>query len=248
MKYDFVILIFFAFGVLSGFSQSEVYADTYTFVADQYPPYEYSTGGITQGLDYEILMEVAKHINMKIEVLFKPWARCVLEAKQGVVDGIFSIGKTPEREAFLLFPDTASSKGRYRLFANDKFKGDITRLSGTDGIVVGVWRGDSAGAEFDNYQKSKKSESTDGEMLFRKLSNYRHPLAMADELVSYYIMEKLGVTNVRPLTYIATEKDYYFGISKKSPRASILHKRISAALRDLEKLGKLDSIRQKYLN
>ncbi len=78
-------------------------------IADQTPPVRlvavatfpmaYPVDGAATGLQVDLIREIFGRIGRPVTIDFLPWARCIEEAKNGEVDGIFTIFKTPERES-----------------------------------------------------------------------------------------------------------------------------------------------------
>jgi polar amino acid transport system substrate-binding protein len=72
------------------------------------PPYMIGAGGendAMSGIDVEIIQEIARRLQYKIEFIKCPWARCLDLMKNGEVDLLSSVYKKPEREVFMLYFD-----------------------------------------------------------------------------------------------------------------------------------------------
>src|ERR1035437_9573544 len=83
----------------------------------EYPPYITQVGDSARGLTVDIVNEVFSRINQNIKIEFYPWARSVMMLEDGKVDGLFTIKKTKEREATMLFPKEPLVSQDYVFFA-----------------------------------------------------------------------------------------------------------------------------------
>ena len=92
---SFLILLFPVFS----------YGQTFNIVGDDdYPPFTYSDkNDQVSGIDIELFQEVAKRLDVEINIRLVPWKRLLKMTKQGDVVGSFALFKTPERESFSLF-------------------------------------------------------------------------------------------------------------------------------------------------
>lgn len=70
-----------------------------TVVTEDFPPYNYQSGGDAKGLSVEVLKAVLSELQLTPEIRFLPWARAyhVATSQKNVL--IFSIARIPEREA-----------------------------------------------------------------------------------------------------------------------------------------------------
>ncbi|MEH6475966.1 MAG: transporter substrate-binding domain-containing protein [Sneathiella sp.] len=97
-----VILILMV-GMALGSARS-AFANKLTFLADTFPPYEFEgTNGEATGFDVEVIQAVFDHLNISVEIEFRPWKRVVATAKSGQVTGMFSCAYTAKREEFFEF-------------------------------------------------------------------------------------------------------------------------------------------------
>lgn len=78
-------------------------AQTLVLAAAESAPTAYIDHGKQTGLLVDVVEEVFKRAGYRVALRLMPWARCILEVKEGKIDGIFSIYLTPERQAFLSY-------------------------------------------------------------------------------------------------------------------------------------------------
>lgn len=222
-------------------------ASPYVLVTESYPPYEFQENGKAVGMDVELIELAAKKVDIKIRIDFIPWARCIEMMKKGSADGIFSLLHNKEREKFIYYPPTPLYVARSVLFARKKSSIKIEKIEDLKGKQVGVVYGNSYGEAFDKADYIKKESVADHETLMKKLIVRREELIMTTEEVGYYLSRKLGSQDVHALPLTVLKDMFYIGVSKKSPRAKILLKKLSEGLALIEKTGEAQLIRKKYL-
>lgn len=222
-------------------------AQTYLLVTEEYPPYEYLDGGKPAGMDVEMLRAAAARAGVSVEFRFVPWVRAEAMAKGGQADGIFSLFRTKEREAFLLYAATPLGSERNAVFANSGFKGEPTRLADLKGLRIGSVTGNSYGPLFDSFSDYLKDENADVETMLRKLAGNRTPLGVVNQVVGRHLIKRLGLSGLRILPIDLGEEPLFVGFAKASPKGAEAHARLSAALSELEASGELKAIRDKYL-
>ena len=118
-------------------------ADTLRFVTLSYPPYEYEDGDRVDGIVVRLLREAFSRLGHELEIEVLPWKRALLMARQGSVDGIFTVYKTEERLKFLDYTETVVMPQVVSIWAlkgsNIPFDGTMESLREVPiGVVHGV--------------------------------------------------------------------------------------------------------------
>lgn len=238
-----VILLLF---VSIGSAYEPIDEKPYILVSDTYPPYQYMEDGHIVGMDVEILEAMAKKAGITISIEFHPWKRSMAMAKNGDADGIFSIKHSKEREEIVYYPNVPLSSGVTRIFANNHFQGDITKITDLVGQRIGVASGNIYDDEFHNLKGHILDHSKGPDILMRKLAANRFLLAIENEAVAVYTVKKLKLKGIRALSYISSGDPHYIGISKNAGRAQHLLKIVSDTLLVMKQSGELEEIRNKY--
>jgi len=70
-------------------------------VAADSAPTAYFVDGQLTGILVDVIHEAFSRAGYSVTIRLEPWARCIEDAHEGRVDGIFSIFRTPERQVFL---------------------------------------------------------------------------------------------------------------------------------------------------
>lgn len=125
-------------------------AETLVLAAANTHPTAFLVDGEPSGILVDLVTEAYRRAGHSVTIKLMPWARCLEEARNGAVDGVFSSFRLPERERFLAFPKERLSAQTIAFFARDnsplRFDGDLGALSG---VKIGVILGTSYGKRFD---------------------------------------------------------------------------------------------------
>lgn len=110
----------FIFGL---FTTTALSAEVTVCIENQaYPPVINGTNTVPKDNPGDVVLvaqTAAKHLNIDLGFIRRPWARCLQMASQGKVDGILPSIKTTERSALYRFPDNDEhflSKAGYPIF------------------------------------------------------------------------------------------------------------------------------------
>ncbi len=138
-----------------------------------YPPLHWYDGKTLQGASIEIAKRVLDDLKIPYEVHYAgPFPRVLALAEHGEIDLVATLKKTPEREKFLLYPETTALVNPVAVFVaskNSKFvfkdRRDLIGLTG------GITRGNVFGEDFDVFlkQQLKIEEANTLEQNFSKL-------------------------------------------------------------------------------
>nr|WP_315464602.1 transporter substrate-binding domain-containing protein [uncultured Rhodoferax sp.] len=121
-----------------------------------YPPLHWYDGDTLQGASIEIAKRVLNDLKIDFEIRsVGPFPRVMALAERGEVDMVVTLKKTPEREAFLLYPQTAALPNPVAVFTSrDRpwVYRDKADLIGRRGAMV---RGNVFGNGLDEYINGK---------------------------------------------------------------------------------------------
>ncbi len=175
------------------------------------------------GIDVDIAKEIAKQLNLKVEFIRCPWARCLDLMKKGEADLLSSAYKKPDREEYMHYLDIpfldklpiAFYYLKGKTYTIDKYE-DIYQFQG-----IGILRGASYFEQFDKDTKAKKYEVTSQDQLFPMLLKERFEIMAGYVPTENYRIATEGYHDkVQRSKYEFAERaDVYMAISKKSPLA-----------------------------
>lgn len=230
----FLSSILIAVTVLTDHSRAD---QIVTLSGDPFPPYiEGQLGSeATGGIGYELIKELFSRID-GVDVRFPlvPWERALREVKEGSMDGIAILLKTPEREEYMVYTDVFFSSSALVWYSAKKFPSGFTwnSLKDFEGYRIGTTRGYSYGDEIDQALANSQLqviEVTSEKQAFAMLEKGRVDLVLANDAVGYALANSSSSPNEIHSSEKATGKDiYYIAISKKSPARHLIPQMNSA--------------------
>jgi len=238
---------------LTAFSVNSVHAEKLVLAAAETRPTAYMENGKPTGLLVEIVTEAFRRVGYPIEIKLMPWKRCLSEARQGTIDGVFSSFKFPEREAFLAFTDvpiiTQVEAFFVRSNSDIQFDGDLEKLKEER---IGVIRGTSYGIEIDTllddgtWEHVERTNSID-DMLsmlvsgrFDIMPSYRHVVLAAAK-------ESGLIDQIKELSPSVVEIPSYLAFSRSRDYTEIILA-FNSAMNAMKEDKTFDAITEKYLD
>lgn len=201
-----------------------------------WPPFVTTEGGKISGSDTKILQDAAQKMGYA-EVLVEdvPWKRCLKMAEDGTVDIVYPASKKPDREVYLFYPQTPLHPVSYvfvtKVGAAQNWSGkkDVSSLPQPIGIPLGYSIAEQLrkepGAKFDENAK-------DDLVNVQKLILGRVGTIIIEKMNGHALIKELKADS--KLTMIDEpyfkDKEYYITVSKKSPNAEDLMKKLDAVL------------------
>lgn len=187
---------------------------------DNLPPYVFLKNGELTGLSIDIIEELARRGDFKVEIETSPWVRVLLSVEQGLVDGAFPAYKTKKRENFCLYTGIihydelgiAVKKGKEFHYT------DIKSLFGkTVGKGRGVFVGDAFNAAVSE-GRILVSETDDMKMTnIKKLHEGRLDAVIGSPVALMHYVNELAYDNIVILPERIRERiPAYLILSKKS--------------------------------
>lgn len=245
----FLAMFFVSLLAISAIQKAK--ADTLVLAAADSKPTAYMENGKPAGLLVDIVTEAFRRAGYPVRIELKPWARCLSEARDGTVDGVFSSFKSPEREAFLNFTAVPVMTQVETLFvrANSaiQFDGDLSKLAQ---VKIGVIQSTSYGERIDGmintgtWNKVSKTISIDS--LVRMLAAERFDLAPSYRDVFLSAARKAGVADqIRELSPSVESVPSYLAFNKKKDYSRIIAA-FNKAMEEMKKDKTLDIITEQY--
>lgn len=199
-----------------------------------YPPFDFAVGGQPQGYSIDLLNLLAQRIGFKVDyVNGQTWSQLVQLHREGGLDLLHSLSRTPEREKTGLFSDSYSStKTVFVIRRNDPEIIDFAQLQGKTVVVGKGW----AQEEFlrTNYPGVKRLVVDSLEQMLEAISNGTADTAFESDKTIPYWLRKKGISDLK-LSGWAKEFDkgrpqgYHFYTGKTSPQlVSMLNKAMAS--------------------
>jgi polar amino acid transport system substrate-binding protein len=216
-----------------------------------YPPMHWYDGETLQGASIEIAKRVLSDLKIPYEVRFLgPFPRIMSLAERGEVDMIATLKKTPEREAFLLYPKTPALSNPVAVFGfrerpfNFRDRADLVGLHG------GTTRGNVFGNGVDEFIKERLvvEESSNPESNFDKLALGRIDYFITGYFTGMALLLKRGDEERFVVKEpFLTDTPNYLVLTRNGKCADKLEQ-VDARLALLKKSGVLDElIRRSFL-
>lgn len=89
---------FIILSIFTIFLNIEAYANGFTIVTENFPPFNYVENQESKGLAVDMLKAVLREMQLDIPIEFYPWARAYRMSQKNPNVLIFSLARTPERE------------------------------------------------------------------------------------------------------------------------------------------------------
>ncbi|HZX18506.1 MAG TPA: transporter substrate-binding domain-containing protein [Pseudomonas sp.] len=220
---------------------------------DNFPPFSYMENGNLTGIDIDLVYEMARRINISVQIQTYPWARVMGSVKSGEFDGAFAAFETAERQAFCLYVGVLHVEEFY-LFVRKDNAFPYTQIPDLYGKRVGIDRGVYVGEAFEravNDGRIALEEVNDMGMInIRKLNAGRIDAVIGDLGVMNYHLKLLGLEQrIVALQPIREPTPAYLVLSKASQLKNKveLQDRMRRALHDMWNDGTYHLIYNRYV-
>jgi polar amino acid transport system substrate-binding protein len=219
-----------------------------------YPPFVEVTGDKpATGMMIDTVTAVFSRMGRPMTLETYPLARALRMLEIGEADGLFTIKKTPEREAAYFFPKTHLLTQDFVFFvladSDIEFNGDLKNMTQAS---IGVVQNTSYGQVFDTAARSdtfKRLEpALSFEANFKKLLAGRMDAVVCSRIVGMTILKKLNASKQVRVTGppIETARSYIaFNRSTVTPALVAEFDRVLGAM---QKDGTMKAIEQQYAN
>ncbi|AUH51406.1 hypothetical protein CXB49_11555 [Chromobacterium sp. ATCC 53434] len=218
MNVRYALLAIFA--LIAGFSHAE--SRKLTMCYDKYPPYAMGEFGelATSGIKVKLLQEIGRQLDVLVVVRILPWKRCLSAVKDGLVDGILPLYKTPEREQFMEFSLPVMRQYNCFLYKKSAFRGrvDWADYRALKEHHLGMEIGSVVDKEMEAIFESAHpiDRAADSVTLLKMMDSGRIDLATIDSNVGKYLVGQQGVADTIGVSDVPIGKLSYaaFGFSK----------------------------------
>lgn len=227
-------------------------AEDLVLVAADSRPTAYIENGKPTGILVDVVTEAFRRSGQSVKIQLMPWARCLVEARDGKVDGIFSVFRLPEREAFLAYTNVPVITQVEVLFAHAdsdiRFDGNLAKLAHAK---IGVILGTSYGPEIDSLLKSgvwhQVTDTNSVESLVAMLSAKRIELAPSYRYVFLDAAKRASAMDkIQELTPPVQSIPSYLAFNKKRDYTKTIAE-FDKALVSMKADKSFDAIFAKYL-
>lgn len=214
------------------------------------PPLNYQDeAGQAQGFAVELLRLMAAGAGLALELQVLPWQRAVQRAEAQPASLLFSLTRTPEREAQFqwvgpiaqrrILVYKLASRGELHMSRLDELGGahiGVVRDSATDRLLLAA--GLRHGVELD----PGLDDATNLRKLLARRTEY---LTLLDWAAAWNLRQlHLPYDTLQPVMELDTSRSYWYGLRPDADPALV--QRLQAALDALRRDGRYDKLRQRY--
>ena len=244
-----IIVLLLATG--AGADQAGPVPQIVTLTSDPWPPYVLGELGqdATGGSGVKLMRAIFARLDgVGVRFPLVPWQRALQEVKQGRMDGIGILLKTPERERYMAYTDELFVSHDRVWYVQDRFPGGLNwrRLSDLTPYHIGVVRGHSYGSQVDKKLADgtlRVTEVTSAERLFVMLARGRVDLVFANESVGRALAHRHASSDdaIAAARKALSVDVYHIAFSKRSPAQRLIPaiNRIIAELREEQLIDKI---------
>ncbi len=258
MKRSYFLIVIFIFGLLG---RSAWPGNPLLFVGDDaFPPYSYEENNKLQGIDVDIIKEMAERLNLDIAIRLVPWKRLIKMTQDGQCDGSFSLFHTKNRESFALYAFSQPIHvSRFPLFFRKDKIIQFNTIEDLYGKTIGINRGFSISEAFDSAVEQGKiivnTENQVDENILLTASGIIDGFTNNYDVTKYKIKNIPRLRQYKDLIFhtkksISESRNAYVVLSKKAPnipdKTKMLH-RINQTLIEMKKDGFYLELNNRYL-
>ncbi|WP_077038015.1 ABC transporter substrate-binding protein [Pelomonas sp. KK5] len=194
----------------------------------------------------EIVRELARRVDHRLEIEDCPLKRCLVQLQRGTADLIIGLRQTPERALLLQFLQTP-----YRLAVADRVfivrSGESARIQRYDDLLgprIGVAPGSSYFTRFDADHRLAKESAPSNEINLQKLLLGRIDAVPMPEDQALVLIHRLKLEHkVEPARYRVSEpSSRSIAVSRASVQAMVLLPKLEAAMQAMRRDGTLAAI------
>ncbi len=221
-------------------------------VAADSAPTAYFVDGQLTGILVDVIREAFSRAGYSVTIKLEPWARCIEDARDGRVDGIFSIFRTPERQAFLDYTSQPIITQVVSFFALKRtpiiFDGSFSSVSGNS---IGIINQTSYGPRLDEALKqgvfAKQILAYSAENNVKMLLLGRVDIIPSYRHVVLFTAKSIGeLDHIQELTPKVDSIPSYLAFNRKNDY-SIVIAEYDKALKSMQQDGSYDRIFDRYL-
>ncbi len=223
---------------------------TLKVVTEEFPPYNYTENGRLTGLSTEIVQAALAAAQLQGQFQSLPWARAYDIAQHSENVLIYTITRTPHREALFKWVAPLAPTKRY-LFSWAQRPISLHHLDDAKHYQIGTVNED-VGEQFLVAQGFIKGQNLQSSAQYafnyEKLKLGRIDLWVIDEQAAHYLARQAGddpllvLKKSYPLPQL--EREHYMAFGKRTPDALV--ERVRQGLARIKQNGVLDAIQKKW--
>lgn len=237
-----LIFLLFSNNSLNANSDKEIIVS-----ADSWAPFRMMDESGNKGIDFDLINEFEKRYDKKLKIVKSPWARSLINMRNGKTDMLTGVAKREEREEFLHYISPPYFTCSTVFYVK---KGNANKIKSYDDLknfLIGQVDNSAYFAPFDTDKSLFKRSVKNEVQLLRMLIVDRLEVIIGTDCQVDFDIARMGYKDKieKALYKPKNNVDLYFTVSKKSKYAEDLDT-ISGIIKDIVQEGKIKEFAKKY--
>lgn len=218
-------------------------------ITENLPPLNYQDEAGAQGFSVELLRLMTAGAGLRLALQVLPWQRAVQAAEASAGSVLFSLTRTPEREAQFQWVGPIAQRRilLYRLASRGELA--MTHLAELGTARIGVVRDSAADRQLQaaGLRPGLQLEQglDDATNVRKLLAGRMEYVALLDWAAAWNLRQlHLPLGTLQPVMEQDVTRSYYYGLRPDADPALV--RRLQAALDGLKRDGRYDRLRQRY--
>lgn len=229
--------------------------DRIKIIGEDVFPYSFTENGNKKGIDYDLIMEANKRMQIKADITFSPWKRMITTVEEGGYDAGFSVFYKKEREVFGIYAKTPLHYSKYSIFVKKGSEFKFESIKDLHGKTVGNIRGYKLNEEFDRAVSEGKiivEEANEIAQNAKKLEAGRIDCVLGHHDLMLYTLKKLNLSDhIVPLPIPVEERKSAYLIFSRNGKniadKNAFVNKYNTVLEEMMRDGTYQKINDKYL-
>lgn len=222
-----------------------VYADSVNLIYHTFSPYEFKSKGKPAGIMVNVVQSIFKKADIPLELKFMPFKRALQQVKRGENDGLFILYKTNERMEYFDYTEPLLNSPLVffvRKDSNIRFE----KLSDLKGLKIGIMRGYTYGAKFDNYPDYTLEPADSHESNLKKLMMGRTDAYICDKLVGISTALKENIMSELKTLPVPLKVMTLYMVFTKGKHQDLIDK-INPIIKSMTNSGQIDNFIDRFI-
>lgn len=219
-------------------------------VTESLPPLNYEDKGKVTGFSTELLQSVLHTAGLDAEIQLIPWARAYQTALTQPNTLIYSITRTPERDALFEWIGPISPRQIFLYKLRRRHDVQVSSLADAASYKTGLVREMASTKDFINvsgFAAAAFDFAPTVESNMKKLFMDRIDLLVSLDWSAAYLAKALehSPSELEPVVLLDKSRSYYFALNKQSDPA--LLSRLRLAFEKVQQSGQIEQLKTKYM-
>lgn len=241
-----LVLIAVAFAMLAVLPSAR--AGTVRIITEEFPPYDFTgDGGTVEGLSTDVVREVLADLGIAAEIEVYPWARAFKMASGNPNTLLFSVVRTPEREAMFHWVGIVCEVKSYLFRLHSRNDIDAATLAGLTDYSIGVVRGWAGQKFLEQHGFERLQKVANSDLNIKKLIGGRVDLIEDYEANLVFRMKKLRLEPrlVDKVHFNQEISGPLYAVFSKNTSDTVV-RRFMRSFADVHRDGRYDEIQRRW--